>query len=170
MTVKFEVKTTMNDSLMLQASRLYTAMTQRFQKIYRFAVGVILLIEGGVLLWGGQAVAWLLLVGGAYLIAASLLLAKVVYKRTVRANEEHRGIITTIRFENDRFTVINRANGEAVPYSAVTRIGENKDSFCIISGKGNGTHMPKDCFTVGAPEEFRAFIEQKTGKKIKNYR
>jgi len=170
MTVKFEVKTTMNDDLMMQASRLYTAMTQRPQKIFRLVVGILLLIESGVLLWTGNAIGWLLLAGGVYLIAAAMLLVKVIYRRTVRANEEHRGIITTIRFEKDRFTVTNRVSGDALLYTAVSKIGENKDSFCIISGKGNGTHMPKDCFTMGAAEEFRAFIEQKTGKKVKNYR
>lgn len=167
MNAKFEVRTTMSDKLVLQASKLYTAMTQRVQKLLRLCVGAVLLVEGFAMLWLGQGIGWVLIAGSIYLFAAAMLLAKVVYKRTVKANEEHMGIITTIRFDKDRFLVSNRLEAESIPYADVRKVGENKDSFCIVSGKANGTHLPKDCFTIGSAEEFRAFIEEKAGKKIK---
>jgi len=48
----------------------------------------------------------------------------------------------------------------------IKAIGEDQDYFALVLDKNHGQIYAKDCFTWGSPDEFREFIQRKTGKKI----
>lgn len=56
------------------------------------------------------------------------------------------------------------------PYTQIRAIGENKDYFVLALDKSHGQIYAKEGFSWGSAEEFRTFIQRKTGLKIQKVR
>lgn len=51
-------------------------------------------------------------------------------------------------------------------YRQIRAIGEDKDFFALVIDTSHGQILSKKGFQWGGPEEFRTFIQRKTGRKI----
>ncbi|MBQ2956688.1 MAG: YcxB family protein [Clostridia bacterium] len=101
----------------------------------------------------------------------SLLLA-VFYSQYLqwwywRRNKPKAGTAVVYTFFEDRFTAVSGTLSQSAQYDDLFEVVETKAVFGLRRDKSGAAILPKSCFTVGSPDDFRAFIEEKTGKKIK---
>ncbi len=52
-------------------------------------------------------------------------------------------------------------------FDAFTDIARDRDAYYLYISKASAVMIPERCFTVGDPAAFGAYIEQKTGLKLK---
>jgi hypothetical protein len=71
------------------------------------------------------------------------------------------------RFEKDRAECETSGIVTIVPYDKITRIVQFEGSYFVFFGDKAMAFTEND-FTVGTPEEFRAFLTEKTGKTIES--
>ncbi|MBQ7053095.1 MAG: YcxB family protein [Clostridia bacterium] len=79
---------------------------------------------------------------------------------------QHRGgqkSSVTLTFDGK---AIGIGNGQMIPYQAVDCLIEDEKYYYIFRDKQTAVMVPKGGVTVGAPETFRQYIEDKTGKKF----
>lgn len=70
-------------------------------------------------------------------------------------------------FKNDSFYVHRTQAAESwLPYREIKAVCETKEYFALLQSRNHGHIYDKNGFSWGTPEEFRAFIQQKTGLKI----
>ena len=81
---------------------------------------------------------------------------------------QHRGGRTssvTLTFDGK---VIGIGNGQAIPYTAVDCLIEDEKYYYIFRDKQTAVMVPRNGVTVGNPEDFRGYIELKTGKQFES--
>ncbi len=139
--------------------------------------GVFMAIFGGLLLLGG-------LIGGAFnlitVLGAAILLIGV---RAFRKYRDVRETFSDLRrgrdseksisdkpmwftFEEDRFFAWEPSGASSYRYHALTAIWEDEER-CYLFLRGKMQYiLQKDAFIQGAPEDFRIFIAEKTGKPV----
>lgn len=73
-------------------------------------------------------------------------------------------------FQEERY--VHRTQGAETwwSYRQIKAIGEDKDYFAFALDKKHGQIYAKDSFDWGTPEEFREFIQRKTGLRIQKVR
>lgn len=59
-----------------------------------------------------------------------------------------------------------RAGEEWWPYRQIQAVAETRDYFVLLLDRRNGQVYDKKGFSWGTPEEFREFIQKKTGQKL----
>ena len=139
--------------------------------------GALMAIFGGLLLLGG-------LIGGVFnlitVLGAAILLIGIRAFRKYRNVREAfsnvrrgRGLEKSISdkpmrfiFEEDGFSVWEPSGASSYRYHALTAVWEDKDRhYLFLQGKMQYV-LRKAAFTQGTPDDFRAFISQKTGKPV----
>ncbi len=164
MEPRFEVQTTINKDLMKTFARYScTAWPVRLRRILLLAFGCIELFL-------------------AYLTGFSSLLAIILGLATVllavfyphylqwwywRRNTPKAETLYVNTFFDDHFEASSSTYNSSALYSDIFDIRETKEAFALKRDKSGAVLFPKSCFTIGTPDDFRAFIEEKTGKKIK---
>jgi len=81
---------------------------------------------------------------------------------------QHRGGQTssvTLTFDGK---AIGIGNGQIIPYTAVDCLVEDEKFFYIFRDKQTAVMVPRNGVTVGNPEDFKGYIEQKTGKQFES--
>ena len=73
-------------------------------------------------------------------------------------------------FCDEKLYVKTSVDEGTVHYDAFIKIVENKGYYLLFITKYSAHVLPKCDFTQGEPEEFRAFISEKTGLEIKYVR
>jgi len=63
---------------------------------------------------------------------------------------------------------IGIGNGQIIPYAAVDCLVEDEKFFYIFRDKQTAVMVPRNGVTVGNPEDFKGYIEQKTGKQFES--
>ena len=72
----------------------------------------------------------------------------------------------TFTFRDESFVVIGDRAAEEVRYGEVLRAAES--DYCFILQIQRGFFIvPKEDFSVGTPEEFAAFLQEKTGRAVR---
>ena len=71
------------------------------------------------------------------------------------------------RFTSECYTVKTQAAETRWNYDRVQAIGETKDSFVFMLSKRHTQEFPKAGLSEGTPDEFRAFIEERTGLPVR---
>ena len=71
------------------------------------------------------------------------------------------------RFSEGEYVCSNDAAVTQYPYENVGTVCEMRDYFVFFLGKRHGQIYPKSGFLEGTPEDFRDFIEEKTGLAIR---
>jgi len=56
------------------------------------------------------------------------------------------------------------------PYSHIRALGETEDYFVLLLDRSHGQIYDKKGFAWGAPDEFRDFIQRRTGLKVQRVR
>ena len=81
---------------------------------------------------------------------------------------QHRGGRTssvTLTFDGK---AIGIGNGQTIPYAAVDCLIEDEKYYYIFRDKQTAVMVPRNGVTVGNPEDFRDYIELKTGKQFES--
>jgi len=158
MEPRLELQTTVNKTLMKQLAH-YTLMKPRI-RISR----VILLCIGLFELWLSSPAS---IAVGVIAILYVLCYPMLIQWNYWRRNQPKAGSLYAYSFFDDHFTIVNGSLSQSAQYDDLFEIEETKEVFGLKRDKNGTVILPKSCFTAGTPDGFRAFIEEKTGKKIK---
>jgi len=164
MEPRFELQTTVNKDLMKHFAR--DSCTSRSVKIRR----LLLLAFGCIELYLASLTGFrsILIV---IVCLLSILLA-VFYPNYLQLcywqrNKPKAGTLYVYTFFDDHFTIVNGSLSQSAQYDDLFEVTETKEAFGLKRDKNGAVILPKSCFTLGTPDDFRTFIEEKTGKKIK---
>ncbi len=69
-------------------------------------------------------------------------------------------------FDWDGFCEETQSGTTRRPYSALSQIVHYKNRYFLFLDKRHAYILPEDKFTVGDPQQFKAFIEEKCGKPL----
>lgn len=132
-----------------------------------------------VICWGVFAVGLLLwLVSVAMGIPEHMLLAASAVLLVVLLTEDRLNALISRRlmipgtahsvttFSEDAYTVKTDSLETQYHYANITRLCETERYFFLFLGNRHGQIFDKQCFQTGSPDEFRVWMENKTGKTI----
>lgn len=69
-------------------------------------------------------------------------------------------------FYEDYFTVVPGPDSMVWKYGVIDNIAEDFQAYYIYFADKKGCHFSKNAFTVGNPDGFKQFLEEKTGRQI----
>ena len=78
--------------------------------------------------------------------------------------------VCTVRFLEEHYETQIAGAATQWQYSKLLRLAENDRYLVLILGKNHGQLCDKEELTGAAPEELRAFLEQKTGLTVERFR
>lgn len=104
-------------------------------------------------------------------LLAAIMLACVFGEDTVNGLLAFRQVLpnsreVNITFREDFYVQRTQPAETWWDYRQVKAIGEDKDFFALVIDTSHGQILSKKGFEWGGPEEFRTFIQRKTGRKI----
>lgn len=103
-----------------------------------------------------------------YFLIRSVFAARLDAIRGWKEKKKYEGTITSTSFFDDHLCDVSNQNATTtLAYSGVTAIEESDDFFLMLYPGARAIITAKSDFTIGTPDDFRAFIVEKTGKKIK---
>ena len=131
--------------------------------------GWIVIILGLLLSWPSEAgieqknvITWI--------VIAILLLVTVFEDRLngwlARKRMLPGSVHSKVCFREDGYRSETAAGNTDWKYETITAMAETKDYFVFLFGKNHAQVHDKRTMTGGTPEEFRAFLQEKTGKDI----
>lgn len=108
-------------------------------------------------------------------VLAAIMLACILGEDTVNGRMSLRQILPDSRevnttFKEDYYVHRTKAAETWWNYRQISAIGEDKDYFALVLDKGHGQIYSKKGFEWGNPDEFREFIQRRTGLKIQKVR
>ena len=110
---------------------------------------------------------WIFLLFGVFFLLYPLYVFHMMRLKFWRVYRHRAGEVNAHAFFEDHFTSETKGVSSVMQYESLFEVIETKEVFCIKSTKAHGAVLPKTSFTTGSPDDFRAFIEEKTGKKIR---
>ena len=87
--------------------------------------------------------------------------------RLWKNKKQFEGQTTVTTFFEDDIVDVSHSNTLTLPYSEVASVEESDEVFYLITTNNLAIIVAKSDFTIGAPDDFRTFIKEKTGKKIR---
>lgn len=159
---------------MRQFDKLHQRFRIRWAYIVRrieFFIALLMLAgAGGLLLWYRVTNTVILRVYGAVVIFFALWFALNEFRlfsalKTIRAH----GVIMLTADDSCIHTEAENLTTQ-ISYQGICDIVHCKETFYLYIDKRNAQILPERCFTEGDPAAFGAFIEQKTGLKIKEFK
>lgn len=163
-------QTTIDKNAMIALAKITRKILRRGSRPVRrfawFAVVMELLLMGFNLRIGDLG--WVMNV-----LLAAIMLACILGEDTVNGIASLRQILPDCRevnvtFKEDCYIHRTKAAETWWNYRQIAAIGEDKDYFALIIDKSHGQIYSKKSFSWGNAEEFREFIQRKTGLKIQN--
>lgn len=167
------IQTTLDQKAMIALARINRKTIRRGRsspvRTFAWCVAVVELGLAALFLWSGAG-GWLVNV-----LMAAIMLACVLGEDTVNGLMGLRQILPDSRevnatFKDDHY--IHRTKGAETwwNYRQIKAIGESGEYFAFVLDKNHGQIYRKDGFVWGTPEEFRDFIQKKTGLRIQKVR
>ena len=104
---------------------------------------------------------------GLYLIIRAVFFVPMAVRRVWKNNQNREGDFVATAFFDDHFSSSSKNVSSVVQYKEICALEESNEIFCLKRTKISGVVLAKSDFTTGTPDDFRAFIEEKTGKKIR---
>lgn len=135
-------------------------------RTFAWCVAVVELGLAALFLWTGAG-GWL-----TNLLMAAIMLACILGEDTVNGLVGLRQVLPDSRevnatFQEDHYVHRTRGAETWWNYRQIKAIGEDKDYFALVLDKNHGQIYAKEGFDWGSPDEFREFIQRKTGLKIR---
>lgn len=84
--------------------------------------------------------------------------------------KKQQGLPQTYYFGEMGLSTYTELESSSVNYQAIGDVYENGRIFALYNSKNTAFVIPKSSFTEGTPAQFRQFIGEKTGKKVKRVR
>ncbi len=164
MEPRFEVQTTISKDLMKHFARYScTSRSVKIRRLLLLAFGCIELYLAS--LTGFRSIP-------AIVLGLLAVLLVVFYPQYLqwwywRRNKPKAGTLYINTFFDDHFDTNSDTYCSSAQYSDIFEVQETKEAFGLKRDKGGAVLFPKSNFTVGTPDDFRVFLTEKTGKKIK---
>ena len=141
----------------------------RILSLFGLVVGLFALLSGILMLWsdGGLSdlAATLLLFGG-------LCLVLCLFRRRLNAWGARKQSLKvenlTMKFSDEGLTQSSDKATAIVPYRAFERLYYDRGRYFLFVDRLHAYILPEDRFVVGDPADFRAFIEEKTGRRVES--
>ena len=154
---------------------------------YRFVIAIMFLLTQFLIIYSMtvfiRAIKYASALRKVYLIImvviGLLLIAYSVYRlvviitdrpflseRRCWKNYSNKGQTITYRFGDDRFEEHMEQSDHSYEYSIVESVYEDKKRFYLFVNRQSAHIIRKEDFRHGAPDDFRAFIEEKTGLRV----
>ena len=73
----------------------------------------------------------------------------------------------TARFTDEGYVIANQRGEQSFDYSSVQALCEDGRYFFLMLSRQQGTLFDKQGFHTGTADQFRAFLERKTGQTMK---
>lgn len=172
METRFEVAATAEKELFREFGALH--MKNKKQKGFILAAGLLALFFGfPYSVWmGSRPLAVLFAVTGVYLMCYCAGLMEFMMSASMyhNFNTKLRDTEMTYRFGDDGFEIVERLGSSRSSYEAITTAAESDRAYLLMTAGNAGLLLPKSGFRQGSPEEFRSFLEEKTGKPVPYYK
>ena len=160
-------QTTIDKKAMIALAKISRKLLGRSRPVRRFAwfAVIVELIIMVVSFFAGDR-GWVI-----NALLAGIMLACVLGEDTVNGLIAFRQILpdnreVNVTFREDRYIQRSRASETWWNYHPITAIAEDKDYFALVIDKNHGQIYAKAGFEWGDPDEFREFIQRKTGLKV----
>ena len=164
------IQTTLDQKAMIALARINRKTVRRGRsspvRTFACAVAAVELGLAALFLWTGAG-GWLVNV-----LMAAIMLACVLGEDTVNGLMGLRQILpdsreVNVTFKDDHY--VHRTKGAETwwNYRQIKAIGEDKDYFALVLDKNHGQIYAKEGFEWGTPDEFREFIQRRTGLRIR---
>jgi hypothetical protein len=126
------------------------------------------LILIAILFGGGSWWSLVLIAYACYLTTSTYAASNRTARRIAEQLEQAGQPLPASRyiFEKSKMRIVNLADGEEfdpLPYGEVFGLGEDRDAFYLFRNQYGGYRVPKEALGE-RQEEFRRFVESKTGK------
>lgn len=168
--MQFENCTVYDKQALLTLNRLEGKGPQKWsilaQRLVVALVGVGILPYGVMRMRRGQN-------GGIALLVGVLCLALAVFHDHVNTWMTKRGMTrgeetNEFLFEDNFFFEKNRVGKMSHRYAEICALYHYRGYFFLVTDKKHTVMLKKSGFLEQSPEQFRAFIEEKTGKKMED--
>ncbi len=138
----------------------------RIMRILLFVLGVCGFVLGGLWIYFGQIVPAL----SGFVMGAAFLAVGIFYEKYRMMGKKHdvsRNLHkVTYVFNREYYGSEDSTGVHKTAYTAIKNICESDTVFAIMIGRRQGFVLDKKRFVRGTPEQFRAFIEKKTGLSV----
>lgn len=160
-----ETKFRVEYKVTLDAYRALNRYHSRKGSIFTMICAVIILVCSINLWWFGDAEAWLFMLSGVAILLLGVFLTRLLSWFSWRGRNKSVEIIE-YSFDDEGFTVENEVETGRIKYAILTKLVETNGYFLLYVQKQVAHILPKARFTAGNAEDFAAFLEEKTGKKV----
>lgn len=173
--MSFEVETTY-DKPTVQAFQRILNRTVRYKRlcavrIITIVIGCVSIAYGCLWLWAKAAMdASLVPAISGFIAGAVFLLIGIFYEAYLNKFSRHMVEKTpvTIRYSFDKhgYSTITGKQSVRSIYGILHNIYEGEGHFVLMLDRRRGFVLDKSRFLTGDPEEFRRFVEERTGKAV----
>ena len=141
--------------------------SRRILSFLGLTVGLLSVLSGILLLWSDEKISEL---AATLLLFGGLCMALCFFRSRLNAWGAERQALRvenlTMKFSDEGMTQITDKATALVPYGAFERLRHYQDRYFLFVDKLHAYILPEDRFVVGDSTGFRAFIEERTGKKV----
>ena len=164
----FDVHTEHDEDTLAALSRMQYDLFCTRNRIARSALSAVLNVVG--VIYGSSWWSLLLAGAGVYLLTSTYAAANHRAHKLAEQLKAAKLPFPSSRyvFEDERMRIITLPDGEELEplrYGAVLRLGEDKDAYYLFRESYGGYRGPKKALGE-REEEFRSFVQTKTGKPI----
>lgn len=89
----------------------------------------------------------------------------IARRNTLGGTKEYRSV-----FGDESYTVVTAATTTTLRYELIDALAESQDHMVLLMKTRYAQPLDKRAITGGTAEEFRSFLEEKTGKKFRRVR
>lgn len=162
---KFQVTMQHDEDTLTALSHMQYDLFCTRNRVVRTFLSVVLIAVGvsSSEWWGLLVVAY-----GCYLVTTTYAASNRTARRIAEQLREtgHDFPCSDYRFETDAMHITTQPEGEELdplPYESVLKLGEDRQAFYLFRDAYGGYMIPKEALGERA-EEFRRFVEERTGK------
>lgn len=162
----FENSTEHSDAAVRVFSKYYIYVKKPIASVVSIAIAAL---GTAVSIWAGGEW-WMSLLVAAVAVFCTFKFVTAgtnMEKAQKRVYSKLRSRTAKYSFYPDEFTISGMQSTGSYPYFQITEVDEWKDYFYIYFGEGNAHYVSKNSFTKGNAQEFKKFIVEKTGKKLR---
>lgn len=172
----FEIHTSITNRSMTVAARAMRKVLWRKRSIIYAVVGWIIFFLNALLLIPLDGEGFTLDVSTVTsLLVEVLLLSALLFqdringmiarRNTLGGTKEYRSV-----FGDESYTVVTAATTTTLRYELIDALAESQDHMVLLMKTRYAQPLDKRAITGGTAEEFRSFLEEKTGKKFRRVR
>lgn len=172
----FEVNTSITNHSMTVATRAMRKVLRQKRSVVFAILGWIIFFLNALLLTPFDGEVFTLDVSTVTsLLVEVLLLSALLFQDRINGMIARRNALGRTKeyhsvFGDESYTVVTAAIFSTIRYELIDALAESQDYMVLLMKKRYAQPLDKCAITGGTVEEFRIFLEEKTGKKFRHVR